>query len=116
MLYNRFINKFIFLISSLLTMFVTSIPCTFSQTERAKDMWIRGVAMAVSAIKNDNMMAYDDALKLMEKAIKQNKKEGNWCYELGSRYYYLVPFGGHLFSYDEKKGIKCLRKELNLVI
>ena len=66
------------------------------------------------AVANDDMYSYAEGLKLMEKALKKNKKRADWCYEIGSRYYYYVTFDGKFFAWDRDKGIKWFNEGAKL--
>jgi len=81
----------------------------------ANDVWIQGENKVKQAIESNNLVLYLDGLKLMEKAFKKNKN-GDWCYEIGSYYYYLKPLGdnGHLIYLDREKGLKWFEKGAKL--
>lgn len=78
------------------------------------EMFSQGLEMTDQAVANDDMDSYAEGLKLMEKAQKKDKKRADWCYEIGSRYYYYVRFGGHFFPWDRKKGIKWFNEGAKL--
>ena len=84
----------------------------FCQTP--SEMFAHGLNMADQAIKDDNMHSYAEGLKIMKKALKKDKKRADWCYEIGSRYYYHVTFGGHFFAWDKEKGIKWFKEGAKL--
>ena len=79
------------------------------------DVWIQGENKTKQAIESNNLVLYLDGLKLMEKAFKKNKN-GDWCYKIGSCYYYLKPFGdnGHLIYLDREKGLQWFEKGAKL--
>ena len=93
--------KFIIIIS-----FISSWLPLFAK-DSVNEMWIQGENMTKQAVDNHNLELFLDGLKLMEKAFKQNNN-GDWCYEIGSYYYYSVPFGenGNLIILDQEKGLK----------
>ena len=78
----------------------------------ADKMWLQGINMKEEAIKNQNRDQFLNGLQLMEKAFSQNKTRGEWCYEIGSCYYYRTPFGnnGNYIAIDEKAGVKWFQK------
>ena len=78
------------------------------------EMFSQGLEMTDQAVANDDMYSYAEGLKLMEKAQKKDKKRADWCYEIGSRYYYYVRFGGHFSPWDRKKGIKWFNEGAKL--
>lgn len=78
------------------------------------EMFSQGLEMADQAVTNDDMHSFTEGLKLMEKAQKKDKKRADWCYEIGSRYYYYVTFGGHFFAWDRDKGIKWFKEGAKL--
>lgn len=78
------------------------------------EMFSQGLEMADQAVANDDMYSYAEGLKLMEKALKKNKKKADWCYEIGSRYYYYVTFDGKFFAWDRDKGIKWFNEGAKL--
>lgn len=70
------------------------------------DVWIQGENKTEQAIESHNPVLYLDGLKLMEKAFKKNKN-GDWCYKIGSYYYYPKLWDkGHLIYLDREKGLK----------
>lgn len=70
------------------------------------DVWIQGENKTEQAIESNNLVLYLDGLKLMEKAFKKNKN-GDWCYKIGSYYYYPKLWDkGHLIYLDREKGLK----------
>lgn len=79
------------------------------------DLWIQGENKTKQAIESNNLVLYLDGLKLMEKAFKKNKN-GDWCYKIGSCYYYLKPFGdnGRRISLDREKGLKWFERGAKL--
>lgn len=74
------------------------------------EMFNQGLEMTNQAVAKDDMYSYVEGLKIMEKAQKKDKKRADWCYEIGSRYYYYVSFGGHFFAWDKDKGIKWFKE------
>lgn len=78
------------------------------------EMFSQGLEMADQAVANDDMHSFTEGLKLMEKAQKKDKKRADWCYEIGSRYYYYVTFGGYFFAWDRDKGIKWFKEGAKL--
>lgn len=78
------------------------------------EMFSQGLEMADQAVANDDMHSFTEGLNFMEKAQKRDKKRADWCYEIGSRYYYYVTFGGHFFAWDRDKGIKWFKEGAKL--
>lgn len=91
---------------------LASIIQAYSQSPA--EMFSRGLEMLDKAVANDDMYSYTEGLKLIEKAQKKDKKRADWCYEIGSRYYYYVRLGGHFFAWDRDKGIKWFHKAAKL--
>lgn len=78
------------------------------------EMYCKGLEMVDQAMANDDMHSFLEGLKFMEKAQKKDNKRADWCYEIGSRYYYYVTFGGHFFAWDRDKGIKWFKEGAKL--
>lgn len=85
-----------------------------ANSQSPTEMFRQGLEIADRAVANDDMHSFAEGLKLMEKAQKKDKKRSDWCYEIGSRYYYLLTFDGHLFARDRNKGIKWLKEGAKL--
>ena len=77
------------------------------------NLWDNGIIIAENAIAQDNMIMFKEGLKLLEKGIKKDKTPGK-CYELAKLYDGMLEwdrdttslYGGHWFSWDEKKALK----------
>lgn len=98
----------IFVILSSLTLSLEG----YAQTP--SELFAKGLEMANQAITDDNMNSFVEGLKIMEKAQKKDKKRGDWCYEIGVKYYDYVSFGGHIFTWDREKGLKWFKEGAKL--
>ncbi len=98
----------------ILTLWLAIICVSLSHAESldADKLWMQGVNIKEDAIRNQNLSQFLSGLKLMEKAFSQKKTRGEWCYEIGSCYYYRTPFGnnGNYIAIDEKAGMKWFQK------
>lgn len=105
-------NKIFFRNIAIVIILLANVSQAYSQSPAV--MFNQGLEMADQALANDDMHLFTEGLKLMEKAQKKDKKRGDWCYEIGSRYYYYVRLGGHFFAWDRDKGIKWFQKAAKL--
>ena len=107
---NHYSNASVRIITLLFA--IICIMQSHAESLDADKLWLQGMNMKEEAIKNQNRDQFLNGLKLMEKAFSQNKTQGEWCYEIGSCYYYRTPFGnnGNYIAIDEKAGIKWFQK------
>lgn len=98
------------IIQVVVTLLLALVIATPAFCQTPSEIFANGLNMADQAIKDDDMHSFAEGLKIMEKALKKDKKRTDWCYEIGSRYYYYVTFGGHFFAWDREKGIKWFKE------
>lgn len=87
-------------------------PALRAQTPQ--ELFNRGKDMTQEAVQNDDFYGFLQGVQLMEKAAAKDKQNADWCYEIGQCYSALVPFGGHFFAVDPKKGLKWHEKGARL--
>lgn len=102
------------IIQVVVTLLLALVIATPAFCQTPSEIFANGLNMADQAIKDDDMHSFAEGLKIMEKALKKDKKRTDWCYEIGSRYYYYVTFGGHFFAWDREKGIKWFKEGAKL--
>lgn len=91
---------------------ILCVSLSHAESLDADKLWMQGVNIKEDAIRNQNLSQFLSGLKLMEKAFSHKKTRGEWCYEIGSCYYYRTPFGnnGNYIAIDEKTGMKWFQK------
>lgn len=109
---NRFKHIFINLFPIFLCVFLGHPSMAQNSTE---DIWEKGVRMTKQSYENHDFTLFLEGLKLMETSFKK-KNTASKCYEIGSLYYYLIPFGdnGNLIYLDREKGLKWFEKGAKL--
>lgn len=107
---NHYSNYLVRVFSLLFAILCVSL--SHAESLDADKLWMQGVNIKEDAIRNQNLSQFLSGLKLMEKAFSHKKTRGEWCYEIGSCYYYRTPFGnnGNYIAIDEKAGMKWFQK------
>lgn len=105
-------NRLIYIFAAILIVLPSNAFHTFGQTP--EEIFSKGLKMTDTAQKTDDLQSFEDGLKLMETAQKKDKKRADWCYEIGSHYYYYVSFGNEAFSFNREKGLKWFEKGAKL--
>lgn len=111
---NHYRNSLVRILALLLA--IVCISPSHAESLEPENLWMQGVNIKEDAIKNQNLSQFLSGLKLMEKAFSHKKTRGDWCYEIGSSYYYRTPFGnnGNYIAIDEKTGMKWFQKGCKL--
>lgn len=105
-------NRLIYIFAAILIVLPSNVFHTFGQTP--EEIFSKGLKMTDTAQKNDDFQSFEDGLKLMETAQKKDKERADWCYEIGSHYYYYVSFGNKALSFNREKGLKWFEKGAKL--
>ena len=100
-------NRFLLILIAIVVTFFNS---NFIYAESPTEMWEIALANTEIAVKDGNLINFEQGVKDLEKAYKKGAKNAINCYIIGSFYYYRYYLNGNFIALDQENGMKWFEK------